>query len=496
MSSRSADVVIVGSGASGAVAAAQFASAGQSVLIVEEGPWVTPKEMRGMRPSQSLEKIWRGAAMTAAIGVGDSPIINLTMGRCVGGSSVLTGGVCFRTPGHVLKVWREERGLTEFTEEHLEPYYREIERICNIEEVPISMRSKSTTLWGIGAEQMGATLVPNKRNTKGCDGCSQCNFGCPKGAKQSVDLNFLPRALEAGAEVLSDCEVTRVLTKGSRAVGVEGRVRNSGGKRRKVTIHARRVVVAAGGGHTPVLLLKSGIGRRSKQVGRNLTLHPGFRMMARFDEVVDGWKGAMQSAHSTAWEEERITMMSLYVPPAIVVSALAGFGPEFMERAEKLRHLAMFGGMIHDEGGGRIRRGIGREPIMTYRMAREDRDAVPRIIRRLGEAYLNAGARELYLPILGYPPVSPDEFRTMDLAKIPAGRLECTSQHPLGSCRMGDSPTNSAIDADGKAWDLDELYVIDGSTVPTSLGVNPQQTIMTLALRQARRMLDRPLPEV
>ncbi len=495
MITRSADVVVVGSGASGAVAASQFAEAGQSVLIVEEGPWVTSKDISAMRPSESIEKVWRGAAMTAAIGVGDSPIINLTMGRCVGGSSVLTGGVCFRTPGHVLKVWRDERRLTEYTDEHLEPYYQEIERICNIEEVPVSMRSKSTTLWGLGAAKMGANLVSNKRNTKGCDGCSQCNFGCPKGAKQSVDLNFLPRAIAAGAEILSDCEVTRVLTKGGRAVGVEGKVKGPDGRRSRVKVHARRVVLAAGGAHTPLLMLKSGIGRRSKQVGRNLTLHPGFRMMARFDDVVDGWKGAMQSAHSTTWEDERITLISVYVPPAVVVSALAGFGPEFMERADNLRHFAMFGGMIHDEGGGRIRRGPGREPLMTYRMSKEDRAAVPNIIRRLGEAYLQAGARELYLPILGHAPVSPDEFRTMDLTKVPARRLECTSQHPLGSCRMGDEPSNSAIDGNGKAWDLDQLYVIDGSIVPTSLGVNPQQTIMTLALRQARRMLDQPLPE-
>ena len=91
-----ADVVIVGSGAGGAVVAAQLAAAGQRVVVLEEGPYLPLAKYRHMRPSQHLRSAWRDGGMTVALGVGDTPVVNVTMGRCIGGSSMLTGGVCFR----------------------------------------------------------------------------------------------------------------------------------------------------------------------------------------------------------------------------------------------------------------------------------------------------------------------------------------------------------------------------------------------------------------
>lgn len=476
------DVVVVGSGASGAVVAAELASAGRRVLVLEEGPHVPPALTETLRPSQSLRTVWRDGGMTAALGLGDTPVINVTMGRCVGGSSVLTGGVCFRTPGSVLHTWVRERGLTELTEPALAPYFDEVERAIHVETVPVAMRSKSTALWAAGAEQIGATIHPTRRNTHDCLGAGRCNFGCPTGARLGVDRTFLPRALAAGADVLSDCLVERLVLDRDRAAGVRGRLSNG----RRVTVQARHVVLAAGAAHTPMLLQRAGVGRASRQVGRNLTLHPAFRMIARFDERIDGWKGALQSAWSDTWEHERITMMSVFVPPAVVVAAIPGFGPDFMRAAEEFPHLGMFGALIHDEGGGRVLRVPGREPLMVYRMDPRDRAAIPLLVRHLGEAWLAAGARELVLPILGHPPVDADTFRRLDLERVPARRYECSSQHPLGTCRMGTEPRSSVVDQRGRAWDVRGLTIVDGSVVPTSLGVNPQLTIMAMALRLGR----------
>lgn len=492
-----ADVIVVGSGASGAVVACELAAAGQDVLIIEEGPWFPSEELQTMRPSESLRHVWREGALSAAFGIGNSPMINVTMGRCVGGSSVLTGGVCFRTPGYVLNDWVRDHGLAGYNEADLDPYFSEVEEAIHVEDVPVAMRSKATTLWADGARQMGVEIKSNRRNTKNCDGCSRCNFGCPKGAKMSVDMNYLPRALRHGARILSDCLVEKVLTQGGRAIGIRGRLYNRGGKKRgdRVEIRAKRVVLAAGAAHSPVILKNSGIGRESGQVGRNLTLHPSFRMIARFEERVDGWKGAMQSAHSDHWEDEGITMMSVFTPPSVVVSALPGFGPKFREYTSQLPYLAMFGGLLHDDPSGRVRRGPGREPLMTYRMSDRDRAKLPKIVRRLGEAYLKAGAVELFLPILGHDSVTADEFRAMDLDAVPARRYEVSSQHPLGTTRMGGSPEHSVVNEDGKCWGVDDLYVVDGGVLPTSLGVNPQLSIMTVALRMARRIAETPLRE-
>ena len=487
------DTVIVGSGASGSVVACQLAEAGERVMVLEEGKHIPHSEYGKMRPTESMRHLWREGGMSAALGVGDTPVINVTMGRVVGGSSVLTGGVCFRTPGFVHDVWVKERGLTDLTEAALEPYFEEVEKDVHVETVPVDMRSRSTHLFGEGARKLGFEIKPTRRNTKGCKGCGRCNFGCPEGAKMSVDLTYLPRAVNAGATVLSDCLIDRVLTNGSRAIGVSGRLLNRPGHKPgdQVEVLAKRVVLAAGAAHTPLILMRSGIGRRSKQVGRNMTLHPSFRMVARFDETVRGWSGAMQSAFSDEFEHDRVTMVSVFLPPGTVATGIPGFGPEFADRARGLDHLAMFGGLVHDDGGGRVRRNpFAREPLMTYRMAKEDRRAVSVAIRKLGETFLAAGAKELYLPILGFHPVDADAFRKLDLDAFPGRRIECASQHPLGTTRMGSEPKNSVVDSNGKVWDVDQLFVVDGGVVPTSLGVNPQLTIMTMALRLARGMLD------
>ena len=154
----------------------------------------------------------------------------------------------------------------------------------------------------------------------------------------------------------------------------------------------------------------------------------------------------------------------------------------------------MFGALIHDEGGGVVLRNpTDREPIVLYRATKKNRVAMRNGIRRIGETFLAAGARELFLPILGLEGLSPDAFRSFDFDRIPMRRFECTSQHPLGSCRMGASPKTSGVDTNGKVWGVDKLYVADGSIVPSSLGVNPQLTVMALATRIAWKLRDKRL---
>jgi choline dehydrogenase-like flavoprotein len=491
------DVVVVGSGSAGAVVATELAESGASVVVLEEGSRITADEHARMRPSESLRHVWRDAGMTVALGVGESPSINVTMGRVVGGSSMVTGGVCFRIPEQVFRDWRVLHGLSGYTEAAFEPIFEHVERRIHVENVPASMQSRSTQLFGVGASRLGHPIEPMRRNTDGCRGLSQCNFGCPAKAKLSVDLSYLPHAVKAGARVYSHALVERIVTRGGRAVGVEGRLlnRENAAPGDALRVRARRVVVACGAFHTPKLLAASGVGKRSRQVGRNMTLHPAFRMLARFDEDVRGWQGSLQSAFTDAFEHEGITLMSVFVPPGVIAATLPGFGPKHLERTREMPHLAMFGGLIHDQGGGRLRHPPRREPFATYRMAKEDRARVPRVVRILGETFLAAGAREVFPPILGVDRgFDADAFRALPLESISPRRYECSSQHPLGSARMGVSADRAVVDPDGRAFDVEELYVVDGSVLPTSLGVNPQLSVMSVATRLAFGMIERRMP--
>lgn len=513
------DVLIVGSGASGAVVAAELAESGQRVLVLEEGPYLSAQTLGQLRPSDCMRRGWREAGMTFALGVGDSPHINIMMGRCIGGSSLMTGGVCFRTPDEVLDEWAGAHGLLDLAPARMRPYFEEVERRSHVETVPSELRSRSTTLFMQGAERLGYAMSANQRNTEGCCGCSRCNFGCPHQAKLSVDLTYLPRALAAGARVLSDCRVEELLFAGEQVIGARGRLLEqegaTGRRRRPFTVRARRVVLAAGAIHSAKLLLDSGLAEGLPALGRNLSVHPSLRVMARFDERVDGWYGALQSAHSLAFFHERLLLMSIFLPAGVLGASLPGVGLDHARRAELAPYMSVFGGMVHDDGGGQVHAGrslrgllgrlLGREPVLSYALSARDRHAISRVLRLLAETYLAAGAREVFLPILGgmehfgvrpgpHGGLDADQLRRLDLDKIPAQRFECASQHPLGTCRMGTSREHAVVDSEGRVFGVRELYVVDSGVLPTSLGVNPQISVMAMATRLAWRMRERALP--
>jgi choline dehydrogenase-like flavoprotein len=481
-----ADVVVVGSGAGGAVVAHELARAGHRVVIVEEGDWVKPTEYGALTPVQTMRRCWREAGLSAAVALGETPFISVLQGKCVGGSSVLTGGVCFRIPDEVLHHWSRDLGLETMSPEGLEPHFRTVEEAIHVEVVPDAMRSHSTELFVEGAAKLDIPMKSIRRNTSGCHGESRCNFGCPHGAKMSVDFSYLPGACANGALILSDALVERVDVTGGMARGVRGRLLDADGERTvPFEVRAKLVVVACGSLHTPLLLQASGVG--GGHLGRHMTLHPAVRVSATFDESVDGWDGSLQSVYSDRFAADGITLVSVYPPPSILSAAFPGIGPRHRENVHKMPHVAVFGAMIHDHGGGRVRRWLGREPLVTYRMAPEDRPRLMRAMEIVARMGFSAGAREVAMPIFGLEPLR--SVRELDdfAARPPAmHRVECTAYHPLGTARMSADRRAGVVRESGETWQVANLFVADGSVLPTSIGVNSQVAIMALADKIAR----------
>jgi choline dehydrogenase-like flavoprotein len=486
----SADVVIVGSGAGGAVVASQLARAGLAVVVVEEGDWVRPDEYGALTPTGTLRRCWREGGLSAAVGLGDTPFISVLQGKCVGGSSVLTGGVCFRIPDEVLHEWSHDLGLRSMTPEGVNAHFEAVEQVVHVETVPDTMRSRSTDLFVEGAARMGIPMKSMRRNTRGCRGVSRCNFGCPHGAKLSVDVSYLPDACTHGALVVSDALVERVDVTSGVARGVRGRLLDAGGTRSvRFEVRAKVVVVACGSLHTPLLLRASGVD--SWHVGRHMTLHPGFRVGAIFDEVVEGWDGALQSVFSDHFASEGITLVSVYPPASVLSAAFPGVAAHHRAHVHKMPNLAVFGGMIHDQGGGRVRRWLGREPFVTYRMDPQDRPRLLHAIEIVARMGFAAGAREIAMPIFGVDTLKSErELDELVASPPPMQRVECTAYHPLGTAKMSVDPRAGVVRESGEAWQVANLFVADGSVLPTSIGVNSQLPIMGVAHKIAAGIAD------
>jgi choline dehydrogenase-like flavoprotein len=149
--------------------------------------------------------------------------------------------------------------------------------------------------------------------------------------------------------------------------------------------------------------------------------------------------------------------------------------------------------MVHDEPGGRVNRSpLGREPTLSYRMAPRDLRRLRRGMRILAEMALEAGAEEVIPPVFGLAPVrSRSDLLALENDPLDARRIECMAFHPLGSARMANDPRRGVVDPSGQAYELPGLYIADGSVLPTSIGVNSQVPVMTVATRIAWRLRDR-----
>jgi choline dehydrogenase-like flavoprotein len=148
--------------------------------------------------------------------------------------------------------------------------------------------------------------------------------------------------------------------------------------------------------------------------------------------------------------------------------------------------------MISDTSHGRVRKGFGGRPLITYQLNQEDVLRIQWAAEILGRVYFAAGAKRLYAPIFGHEIINnEDELMTMATAKLKARDIELSAYHPLGTCRIGADPRTSVINDQHETHEIRNLFIADGSSVPTSLGVNPQITIMAMATRFAELLNER-----
>lgn len=487
---ETADVVVIGSGAGGATVAAELARAGLSVIVVEEGPMVTRDDFK-VRPLERVISIYRDNGLTHTVGF---PVILVPMGCTVGGTTVVNSGTCFRPPDFVLHQWRTVEGVRDVGPEQLAPLFEEIEAILNVTPVTDDIMGRNGEILRRGAEALGVRHGPIRRPVRNCHGSGQCAFGCPLDAKQDMRLTMLPRAVQAGARLYARCRVERILQRNGRVTGVEAVILDPQGRPtpHRLTVHARVVVLAAGAIFTPWLLLRNRIGPRS-QIGRHLRIHPGCGIMGLFDEEIAGWRGVMQSYYVDEWLEEGILLEATFPPPGIGYSGgvLPFIGRNFKEILARYAHMAAVGILVSERSSGRVIVGPDGRPWMFYSLNSEDAARIRKAIANTARLLFAAGAREVYPGLPGLEVIrSEAEVEHILSSRWRPSDLILSAYHPLGTCRMGEDPNRSVTDSYGAVHGVSNLWIADASLLPSSPIVNPIITIMALALRVARRILE------
>jgi choline dehydrogenase-like flavoprotein len=491
-----ADVCIVGTGAGGGVIAAFLAKAGFTVLVLEAGPFRTPETFT-QREADAYDAMFQGHGLLTTKDLA----FNILAGQTAGGSTTVNWMTSLKPPKWAREEWEREAGMEGLTSASFESLVDEVWSRVHVT-TSESQLNPCNAILRRGAEALGYRTGVDfdviARNAVDCrERCDFCPFGCVYSAKQSTLATYLPDAFQAGARFLFDTKAEHVVIGDGEARGVEA-VHHSAGSVVPIHVRARTVVVAGGAIQTPALLLRSGV--RFPGVGQGLRLDPTTALFGEFSDPVLPWKGPMQTiavlrfqdgdrGHHGPWIE--------VAPAHPGLSALAYPWRGGRDHKEAMTRLARGGNgivLVRDWGEGRVTIDRRGEPVLDYRLdPRDARNLVEGLVE-LAKIYHAAGARRMATLHLddvsvgdGTTPISRSALESflerIRTAGVRPHHVALFSAHPMGSARAGLRQDSSAAKPTGECHEVRNLWIGDGSILPTAPGVNPMISIMSLARR-------------
>ena len=466
------EVLIVGSGAGGATTATVLSEAGFDVLIAEEGEWVEQGSVVPFSLAQ-MDAQYRSGGITVALGL---PSIAYTEGRCAGGGTEVNSGLYRRPPGEVVDRWRSQYQIRDLDPTELDDIADEVEKELSVGYVP-GETSEPSRMLRDGAERLGWQNSEIPRWMTYPEG----TVGW-RGERQSMTRTYLPRAAAAGARLTTGLTIRRLIVNNGRAVEAVASHRLANGTERATTIRFRQVIVCGGAIHTPALLQRSGL---RQNIGRSLAVHPTVKLAARFDHELNVPDDV--PVHQVKEFAPDLSFGGSASNPGLVALSLSDNWRDFAPAVEAWRSISVYYAAITSEGRGTVQAVPGmRDPIVTYRLTRRDKDLLRSGLSRLAMLMLAAGAQEVY-PSFRHAPIVRG---ALDLAtmqeRFAASKASVMTVHLCSTVPLGEDRRRCGADSFGRVHGCANVWVNDASLLPDAPGVNPQGSVMALAIRNAR----------
>lgn len=494
------DAVVIGSGAGGGTAAHRLVQAGWRVLVLERGGALDDTERMQDEQAMLIDRIASDDRGIAINGRAERPFV----GSVLGGGSRLYGGVLLRPaqadfmPGRAYGE-RIPRAIWEWPIDYpsLEPYYEQAEDLYDVcgdasQAVPhLETRARPYSRpapprsplhdrleRGFIRRRGSVFRLPLAIDFDRCLRCTGCpGFGCPVDARaSSASLLGASRSGRGSLEVRTGCEATELLGARGRMTRVRALDRARG---TSFEASAGQFLVAAGALGTPALLLRSGLDGISDQLGRNHMCHLGAVALSVFRGGLDAPAATLKQIGSTA-----LYQGARAFPHKLGYAQLAPVpGPRTLAQEAPLplppalaRWLAsravLLAGAVEDlprpENRVRLAEHGPRNPLAIRLDRRFDAYDIERgrwMARRMA-GWMRAAGASLAIPHVAH-----------------RDRLHLA--HQVGTARFGREPRHSVLDPSCRLHDCENVHVVDGSFMPTSLGVGPALTIMANALRVA-----------
>ena len=483
-----ADVVIVGTGSGGATLGAYLAERGWNVVMLEKGGFFRAEDF-SQREEEAMADFngRRGLDSTA-----DNSVF-LNYAEAVGGCTVHYWGDSFRTPEDRLARWRRDTGIDWFSSEVLNPHWDVIEKELGIHIAGPELFNENNRLVKQGCEALGVDghAVPTARVD--CIACGWTQFGCAYNRKSSQLITTIPRISKRNGRVYSDARVQHIIVENGRAVGVEGHFveRKTDALRGKFRIDAEIVVVAGGAIGSADLLLRN---FPSDVVGRRFYINPHYFVFADFGRDIDNQTGIPCAYAVHEWRTVRTDtqgryqgggyiMLSSHQSPGIMAVMLTEAGAAHTERMKRYHHLGSTMSVIDEDNPGRIYIDNDGYRRTAFRVAGVDQLKAVDYLKNASRIFLAAGAKEVWIPdIYGTVVRNENDVNSkIGLRSVQPNAQFCAGSHFLGTAPIGTDIADSFAGPTGEAHRVKNLYVADGSAIPTSISVDPSLTIMGVA---------------
>ncbi|RRJ84395.1 GMC family oxidoreductase N-terminal domain-containing protein [Aestuariirhabdus litorea] len=493
--------VVIGSGAGGGVAAYHLAAAGVDTLVLEEGGYFQARDFN-QREEDMMPALYRsGGQQTTTDGM-----IYVWQGSCFGGSTVINTADATPIEAEVLHHWQQKFGLTELTEESLTASYERVYKDLNVHRLEDRILNRNNNVLLETADRLGYKAGVFNSNRKGCIGSGYCFSGCSYDAKQGTNLTYLPRASALGASIYTDVRVDRIepLFGGTYRIHASVLERGTRALRLPITIDAERIILAAGTVHTPAILKRSGLDKGLPQLGRNISLQPQLGISAQFDasDKMISWRGAPQSVYMSEFDDNRadhglggFRMEGVGGLPGVLGAFSSAIGQEHKRMMQAYPHTHYSALLVPDQPTGTMDWEWGADgkvkPKIHYRPTAEWVQRLKTGMKTATEFLFEAGARQVNYNSAVYPSLtSPDQLSRIDELPVEPGMVQLTSAHVQGSCRIGLDASTGVVNQDLKLHNLDNIYVVDGSVMPTTSSTHTMIPIMVMSDRAMHKMLN------
>jgi choline dehydrogenase-like flavoprotein len=463
---------IIGSGAGGSVMANELSRKDRDVVVLEKGGYYDYDYIRNAS-EEDLAKLWKNKG----IYLSKNYSINIAQGECVGGSTMINYGICFEVPEPVRSYWENEFGI-DIPESQWRAAFDKVGQALNRRK--IANAGKGHELFKTGCDALGYS----------CDWMDKAYVpgeGPGKGKVNAVGA-FLNRSKPGKVKMFFNCPVERISASGKRAVRVRGAAYNPREKRlRIVDVESEIVVLAAGPIASSECLIRSGITGSNDQVGKFLSLHPSSSVVARFDEAVQADEGMAMACYCDEFSVRKtgrpgFMLESVFVPPSQLSITLPSFGEENKAHLKHYDNYAMAGVLVHDEPRGSIELNWSKEAVVNYELGANDQLKMIDGIKEAARIFFRAGANSVITGHMRQTILKGvNDLRLVDKLGAGLGSLLVASAHPQGGNRMGENPANSVVNKHCQSHEIPNLFICDASVFPTSIGVNPQMTVMALA---------------